>query len=727
MTQSYQPFPITEQKTGLNNFLQPWIRPIDAFDPLENGYIYRGVLQRREGYTFLGTLPASTGRLSYRDYLATGGGGKVYSGTLSTVPILAGSFNPTDGIESFTDDGLGVLTGSAGGTGTINYTTGAWTLNFNANVVAPTNIYVTYIPLLSPARPIMGLLQYTNETTDLISLVALDTRRAALFNNITQVFTPISTMSQTLWIDDGVTASITLATNFAAVAPYTQALVPNTVTVSYAGNTMTDNGAGGFPGAGVMLNTSTVNYATGVIVLNLSANSLGRVFTVTANLQGDYFTGNYSNFFNSTNWLSNLYMVNNKDPITTFDGANLGRRPFSITLANYTAFINNIGTCLDVDVYKNRFLAIRPTIINATGQNGLAAQSIRWSQLNVPNNMAADASGNGGELSAPTDDFIKSAEFLRDQLVLPFTNSFWTFRFTGSDFNPFRFDKINTTKTCQAPYATVPYDERITAIGSKGHVACDGVNVQRYDIPIIDQFEEINQNYFEQCFALRFDTMNQTWIIYPRASDSTNTPPNTDILIYNFLENTWANFKTHVSMSCLGLFFYSSDALWQDFAAGQPLGDLYPSWAEAEFNWDYFSDKKLEPQLLAGGSDGVVYTLYEGTEDNGFPFTATFKSTQWNPFSKIGQQVQFGYIDFYYIKNDEAQFELTFYVDNSEAPAAVKTLTLDGTTSSNKNLKRVYINTLGSFLQMEMKSLTQETAQIIGIVLWARPAGRFTP
>ncbi len=722
MTTSYEPFLISEFKTGLYNYLQPWIRTLDAFEPLENAYIYRGILQRRQGYIPLGV----NGRLSYRDYLTTGNGGTAYSGSLVTFPILARSFAPTDGVESFIDNGDGTLTGSAGGTGTINYTTGAWTLNFNAAVGATVNIYAKYTPLVASPLPIMGLKQYTNENTDVITLIALDTRRASVFNDTTQMFDPLSSMTQTLWIDDGTTASISIFTGFSAVAPYTQALVPNSVTISYPGNSMTDDGAGGFPGAGVMLNTSTVDYATGVIVLNLSANSAGRVFTITSQLQGGYFTGNYSNFFNSTNWLGDLYLTNNKDPITVYNGTNLSRPPFAITEANRTAFINNIGFCLDVDVYKNRFIVQRPSIINAGGQNGLAAQSFRWSALNVPTNLVADVAGNGGELSAPTDDFIQSSEFLRDQMIVPFTNSYWTFRFTGSDFNPFRWDKINNTKSCNAPYATIPYDERITAMGSKGLVACDGVNVQRYDLPIIDQFEEINQGFFSQCFGQRFDTTNQSWMIFPLASSQT-TPPATAILVYNFLENTWATFNLDVSMSCLGLYFLSSDVTWADFAVGTPLGTQFPNWETCDFTWDYFLEKDLEPTLLGGGSDGVVYRMYESDQDNLQPFNCLMQSTQWNPFTKVGQKVSFGWIDFYYLKNNNAQFTLTFYVDNLQTPSAVRTLTLDGNDNSDKNMKRVYISAMGEFLRMEMESTTQESAEFLGMILWCKPSGRITP
>lgn len=48
----------------------------------------------------------------------------------------------TDGTETFTDDGNGALVGNQGGTGTINYTTGAYSITFNA--VAAGSVTATY-------------------------------------------------------------------------------------------------------------------------------------------------------------------------------------------------------------------------------------------------------------------------------------------------------------------------------------------------------------------------------------------------------------------------------------------------------------------------------------------------------------------------------------------------------------------------------------------------------
>lgn len=716
MKTTFTPFLISEFKTGLFNYLEPWIRPIDAWDPLSNAYIYRGSLTKRQGYNIFG-------RMAYRDNnIALGNGGQIYSGTLSTIPIVPGSFRPSDGVESFTDDGLGVLTGSAGGSGTINYVSGAWTLDFNANVVANTNIFVNYQP--NVARPIMGLKTWVNEANGNESLLAFDTRRAALYNNSTNSFDPIANIVQILWVGDGATTSISFTTGWTAVAPYTNVFAPFSVSITDGTSTIIDNGAGALSASGNFAAGGTVNYATGVVLLNFTVAPATTVtITMTVKLVGDYFTGTSSNFFNAINWLGLLYITNNSDPITTFDGTNLARPPFPITVAHKVAFINDIARALDVDVYKNRFLVQRPTLVGAPNPEG---QSIRWSQINNPTNLAADFSGNGGELSAPTDDFMQSSEFLRDQLIVLFTKTTWTFRFTGSDFAPFVWNKINSSKSTNAPYGTIDYDERVTAMGAKGLIACDGVNVQRYDLSVIDQFLDINQNRFFQCYGLRFDTINQSWMLYPDAQN--NSSLSTRILVYNFLENTWAVYE--LPLSCLGLYYVTTDKTWADFA---PSSATPTSWNQAEFQWGSYVTQGLAPTLLGGSlSGGFVYLMnygeadYPASNDTPVAIEASLTSTRWNPFVGEGERVQFGYIDVYYEINNPCVLDLTFYVDNSSEPALTRTLTLTGPTNSDKNWKRVFINVTGEFLRMNIYNNSTENFKILGMILWASKSGRLT-
>lgn len=725
MSASYQPFLISEFKTGLFNYLEPWIRPIDAFDPLENAYIYRGTLNKRAGYTIFG-------RMAYRDsgvVLAVGNGGSIYSGTLATFPIRVGSMEvvttTSGGIERFTDDGMGVLTGSLGSTGTINYINGNWTLNFTPRTVAGAVDILgsyTYVPTLLPSpitRPIMGLKQWVDEATSGRKLLAFDTRRAAVYNDSSQQFDPLYEISQQLWQGDAATTTISIATGWPNLVPYSVSITDGT-------STITDDGAGNLSSSGNFAAGGMVDYATGVIDLVFTVAPATTVSIIsTFEVAGDYFTGNNSNFFNATNWLGYLYIVNNIDRITRYNGSTLDRPPFPITQAHRITFTNDILTCLDIDVYKNRLLVQKPVVASpnsAPSDN----QSIRYSAIQNPTNLVADVAGNGGEISAPTDDFIKSSEFLRDQLIVFFTNSTWTFRFQGSAFDPFRWDKINNTKSTNAPYGTVSYDERTTAMGSKGLIATDGVNVQRYDNAIIDQFLEINQSRFEQCFGLRFDTLNQTWMLYPDAEENSQTSDK--VLVYNYIENVWSIYD--IPLSCLGLYFTVSDLTWDDFAPG---GRMPTTWAQAEFTWNSYLLQDNAPTLLAGGLTGIVYQMNDGDADHpesndvDVPYTASISSTRWNPFTNMGQKVVFGYIDFYYEINEDAVLTLTFFGDNSNSPYAVRTLTLDGPSTSEQHSKRIYININSQFLKMNISSSSLANFKILGMILWASPAGRWTP
>jgi hypothetical protein len=69
-----------------------------------------------------------------------------YNGTLANFPIVPGTLIITNasGDEVFTDNGDTTLTGSGGGTGNINYTTGAWDVHFFAQPTQPEDILADY-------------------------------------------------------------------------------------------------------------------------------------------------------------------------------------------------------------------------------------------------------------------------------------------------------------------------------------------------------------------------------------------------------------------------------------------------------------------------------------------------------------------------------------------------------------------------------------------------------
>lgn len=194
---SYTPYLIANYSTGLDKRLQPWLIPDDAQEELFDGYVYRGVMSKRDGY----------------NYFATGErGGSVYREsriihTLSAVPMVGaidsvnttytlaanaqiarGSFTVAGTVpaQSVTDDGLGGFTGD--GTGTINYTTGAVSITFNTAPTAGT-VRATYS--FMPGNPVMMIANFIT-ATNVKQLIVADTDYVNRYNSTTNILEDIS-------------------------------------------------------------------------------------------------------------------------------------------------------------------------------------------------------------------------------------------------------------------------------------------------------------------------------------------------------------------------------------------------------------------------------------------------------------------------------------------------------------------------------------------------------
>jgi len=98
------------------------------------------------------TLSSRYANTSYQtsrtaEHLATAGvATKLYSGTLSHTPVILNSVVFNASIESFTDDGAGVLTGdgSPAGSGTISYDDGAWSITLGTDLTASAACTASY-------------------------------------------------------------------------------------------------------------------------------------------------------------------------------------------------------------------------------------------------------------------------------------------------------------------------------------------------------------------------------------------------------------------------------------------------------------------------------------------------------------------------------------------------------------------------------------------------------
>jgi len=704
-----------------------------------------------------------------------------FNGILGSIPVVPLSIEITTttlaGATTISDDGNGNLIGTfIDPISDIDYTTGVWNLIFTSPVVNGTDIIITYIQV-GDGSPIMGINYFENslDTNELMTVE--DQKRMAVFNRTTKLFDPIQCFDQDFFTVNSAVA----VTTGAITLPWTD-IAPFSVSISDGTNTITDipgaYPAGTFTTSATLntLNTSVINYATGVITITHAAYAaVPVVLHIEANLQGDYFTGGDDDFFKFANWKARdelptyEYLTNNKDRITLFDGTCLSRPNFPIyedQIAGGIALVegqtyypnfNGIVKTLDIKVYKNRLLFFRPTIntyaaVPHTTPNGtiIEPQVVRYSSefytfgtnITIPFDFVADVAGHGGVADAPTPDWIICAEFLRDAIVVFFEKSTWLFRFTGAATGTiFRWDQINSSRNSNAPYGSISYDGSATSMGTKGLISCDGTNVDRYDQSVIDQYTDIDNDNFVQCQAVRDDILNQSWMIYPSVSRNVDNRFSDKSIMYNFLEQNFATYK--INLSTVGIENTYQDITWASFAHGSGVWTEGLTWVQANFNWNKFVAQNLSPQVFGGDQNGFVYIMNVTETDNGGHIDVEIKSARWNPFIQTGERCRFGYIDFYYQINEDVTLQIDIFGNNSKSPNYTKYLTLNGPANDDYAWKRLFVNLQGEFIRIEITTpfIPQGTINedqtddipnngtflISGIILWAAPAGRLAP
>lgn len=169
----YTPLKIAGNAAGLVKYREDFLLPDDAYPVLENAFVWRERIKRKQGFELLGRLR----RVLTGESLGNTDGSGNFSGDIitaltleSTSNIEPGSISISDGVNTFTDDGLGVITGTPSGSGTINYSTTAITLTGGAPAAALT-MAVNYYPCL----PVMGLRTREISSTNFEQMVAFDT------------------------------------------------------------------------------------------------------------------------------------------------------------------------------------------------------------------------------------------------------------------------------------------------------------------------------------------------------------------------------------------------------------------------------------------------------------------------------------------------------------------------------------------------------------------------
>ncbi len=188
MGNGYKPYSIYDFRAGLRLDKDAWLLPKDAFPVLSNIYLDKGVLKKMQGRQEWGRF---VNGVTDEALDTTVDEQLTYSGTLDHYPVRPGDLviSTADAGETFTDnadeDGnfTGILEGDAGGSGSIDYLTGDWSITYNSNPGGGHAITAVYCYF--PGNPVMGFHTYYSDSGT-NQLIVQDTKRVNVYDPVTQ-------------------------------------------------------------------------------------------------------------------------------------------------------------------------------------------------------------------------------------------------------------------------------------------------------------------------------------------------------------------------------------------------------------------------------------------------------------------------------------------------------------------------------------------------------------
>ncbi len=360
---------------GIRSDRLPFVIDNDSFPTLINAYQWRGRVKRKRGTKLLNRLTrffnsfpsygpiASINLVAGAANLFTGFGLQSTGSLIPSAVFILDTFTS----ELFTDNGLGILNGSLGSTGTVNYATGD--IFINGGGADPIIITITYYPGL----PVMGLEDLILLVNQFPGTLAFDTKYSyniLPFANIAGLYpiydvsfyknpptgsypgytektfvTPITWNGQdyqqfwtvnyegALWATNGITQPFTktnvgMQYNPIVTVTVTAAGPPATATLNIVNHGLV---VGDFLFINEVQTTTGINFQTGYVIAVIDANNVSVEFP-NATLVGNGAGG-------IAQYLTNRSDVT-KDCLRWYDGDPTDGVPATLALTGHKGWVN---------------------------------------------------------------------------------------------------------------------------------------------------------------------------------------------------------------------------------------------------------------------------------------------------------------------------------------------------------------------------------------------------
>lgn len=622
----YQPIPIIGYQSGLKKNKKPLLLINDAFQILENAYVFRDSVRKRSGIKLVGrlrrcfetpvTLSTQADGASYTNADILADASFNLRATEPDANIEPGSVEITVGALVFVEPATPDGTLSAGGNhiGTINYVTGELNLTFDPALGAPTDVDVEMCYF--PSLPAMGI--------DSRELGAINDEQTAFFDT-TYVYTyddnDFTSPSSTTW--SGSNSDFFWMANYRGVEPQDRVFY----VTNFASPTLSTNNRIRY----TMDMFTWTDFTPATAGTQVTNENVGTVIAPP----GNAFVGNLAN----TNIIpgsvhitvsnSTEPPVGFRDQVTTYPNGTLNGSPSTSTgTINYTtgaitlsidpAFTMN-ATVFASYQHESSFIYQTELIIPYYGrllflntwEGGVAPgpnpaanavnfyNRLRFSQIGNPlerNAWVTTVFGKGGFIDAPTNEAIVSTRFYKNTLIVFFERSTWQVRYVGEYGLPFIWERISSDFGSESTFSTVLFDKGVLAVGDKAIIASSGNDAERIDLDVPDtvfsfQNEEGGKERVHGTRDFEKELVYWTYV-EPNSDGSQRVFPN-KVLIYNYRNNTWANNRDNVTV--FGLLQNASGDSW----------DLPISW-DSETSWDtvYQSDF---PLVISGNQQGFIH------------------------------------------------------------------------------------------------------------------------
>jgi hypothetical protein len=641
---------------GLSQYFLPFNIDNDTFPFMVNFYVWRGRAKRKRGTIFLGRLQRqlqiSTTPNNYQVHsfaLVAGAGNFIVQYSLgSSSSIVPGSINIVVGANTYTDPGMdGVLVGIPAGSGTINYTTGAFTITGGGAGVVTGNATASFSYF--PGLPVMGLREFISllSSSQYPLLIAFDTKYAYQINqNSATVFFYNVTYyknTNTPFVWNGANYQQFWTTNYQNALWATNnkpgfhfenintIVVGNPTTINTSANHNLITGDYVFFNEITGADAGLLNLTTQQVTVTSPTQ-----FTVPVNTTAKAI--NNSGIFQT---LTSSGTTPTEDGIRWYDGdptsgtgiptgTGRGWVNFAPPLTATTVSINDLTSklyylvgALAIVPFKDRLLFFSPYIQATDGNPAIQLQdTVIWSWNGTPYYSSlvptlpvgsetfdptayyVDQTGKGGYLSAGIQRPIITVNSNEDVLLVGFSNRQMRFVYTGDDLFPFLFFIINSELGSSATFSGITLDRGALTIGSYGIALTTQQSTQRVDLDIPDQVFDIQalNNGVQRVNSAR--DFFKEWIYFSYPTGSGNSPifP-TQTFLYNYRDTTWAilyeNFTAH------GTYRKSSKYTWKTIP--------FPTWAQWNEPWNSGSTTALFPSIVAGNPQGYVLIKGQGT------------------------------------------------------------------------------------------------------------------